>query len=129
MQTLAADIILVVHFAFVLFVVGGLALIWIGYAAGWQWVRHVWFRVAHLAAIVFVAGEALLDVACPLTIWEDALRSTTGSAAGESFIARWVHRLMFYAAPEWMFTLLYVAFALMVAATFWFIPPRRNKPR
>lgn len=124
MREVAADLILVVHFAFVLFVVGGLALIWIGHAAGWRWVRSFKFRVAHLAAIIFVAGEALLGYMCPLTVWEDALR---GVAQEKSFIARWVHYLMFYTAPEWVFTALYVAFALVVAATFWFIPPRREK--
>lgn len=128
MQTLAADIILLVHFAFVLFVVGGLALIWVGHAAGWPWVRNGWFRAAHLAAIVFVAGEALLGVACPLTVWEDALRQNAGgNAAHTSFIARWVHRVMFYRAPEWVFTLIYCVFALVVAATYWKIPPRRIK--
>ncbi|MGH8640305.1 MAG: DUF2784 family protein, partial [Burkholderiales bacterium] len=45
-----ADLILIVHFLFVAFVVGGLALIWIGAAAGWEWVRNFWFRVAHLGA-------------------------------------------------------------------------------
>jgi Protein of Unknown function (DUF2784) len=123
MHALAADIILVIHFAFVLFVVGGLALIWIGYAAGWRWVRNDWFRAAHLAAIVFVAGEALLGIVCPLTILEDALR---GAPEEKSFIARWVHRVMFYTAPEWVFTALYVGFALLVAATFWFVPPQRK---
>jgi polyferredoxin len=123
MHALVADFILVVHFAFVLFVVGGLALIWIGCAAGWAWVRNLWFRAAHLAAIAFVAGEALLGVACPLTLWEDALR---GAAQQKSFIARWVHRVMFYNAPEWVFTALYVGFALLVAATLWFVPPRRK---
>jgi hypothetical protein len=123
MHRLAADVILLVHFAFVLFVAGGLALIWIGYAARWLWVRNLWFRVAHLAAIAFVAGEALLGVVCPLTLWEDALR---GAAQEKSFVARWVHAVMFYSVPEWVFTVLYVAFALLVAATFWFIPPRRK---
>jgi hypothetical protein len=125
MRTLAADAILIVHFAFVLFVIGGLALIWIGHAAGWPWVRNFWFRALHLAAIVVVTGEALLGVVCPLTLWEDALR---GAVHEKSFVARWVHRLMFYTAPEWVFTALYVAFALVVAATFWFIPPRRKRP-
>lgn len=126
MRTFAADVILVIHFAFVLFVTGGLVMIWIGHAAGWQWVRNFKFRAAHLAAIVFVAGEALLGAVCPLTIWEDALRGPTAMAHDKSFIARWVHHVMFYTAPEWVFTLLYVAFALIVAATFWFIPPRRT---
>lgn len=122
MRALAADAILLVHFLFVLFVVGGLAATWIGAWRGWRWVRSLTFRITHLAAIVFVACEALIGMACPLTLWEDALR---GMANEKSFIARWVHQLMFYSAPEWVFTALYVGFALIVAATFWFVPPRR----
>jgi Protein of Unknown function (DUF2784) len=130
MHAFAADIVLAIHFAFVLFVVGGLALIWIGYAASWAWVRNAWFRAAHLAAIVFVAGEAMLGFMCPLTILEDALRTTAGGVPEDkSFVARWVHRLMFYTAPEWVFTTLYFAFALLVAMTFWFIPPRHNRKK
>ena len=123
MNSLLADAILLLHFAFVLFVVGGLLLTWLGAWRGWRWIRSLRFRIAHLAAIVFVAGEALLGIVCPLTEWEDALRGTAGD---KSFIARWVHQLMFFAAPEWVFTLLYVAFALAVAATLWWVPPRRN---
>jgi polyferredoxin len=122
-NALLADLILVVHFAFVLFVVGGFALIWIGAASGWAWVRDFWFRVAHLAAIAFVAGEALLGIWCPLTIWEDALR---GVQEDKSFIARWIHRVMFYDFPGWLFTVVYVLFALVVAATWWWIRPRKR---
>jgi len=124
MNFLLADIVLIVHFAFVLFVVGGLALIWIGAAAGWEWVRNFWFRVAHLAAIVFVAGEALLGIWCPLTVWEARLR---GAAAEKTFVSQWVHRVLFYDFPEWVFTIAYVLFALVVAATLWLMPPRPRK--
>ena len=123
MAVFLADFILIVHFAFVAFVVGGLALIWIGAAAGWQWVRNFWFRVAHLAAIVFVAGEALIGVWCPLTVWEDALRGVHGE---KSFVARWIHRVIFYDFPPWAFTVAYVAFALVVAATWQFVRPART---
>ena len=118
-----ADLVLLVHFAFVLFVVGGLALIWIGAAAGWQWVRNLCFRVAHLGAIVFVAGEALAGVWCPLTLWEDALRGVHGE---KSFVARWIHRVMFYDFPEWVFTAAYVLFALVVVASWRFVRPART---
>lgn len=123
-EGLLADFILIVHFAFVLFVVGGLAAIWAGAALGWRWVRDFRFRIAHLAAIVFVAGEALAGVWCPLTVWEDALR---GTAQEKSFIARWIHRLMYYDFPEWVFTAAYVLFALVVAASWWLVRPRRRR--
>jgi hypothetical protein len=123
MNALLADIVLVVHFGFVLFVLGGLAITWIGTAAGWRWVRSFWFRAAHLAAIAFVTAESLLGIWCPLTLWEAQLR---GDAAEKSFIAEWVQRLLFYDLPEWVFTLAYVALLIAVAVTWWGIPPRKR---
>ena len=123
MQPLAADALLVLHFAIVAFIVGGLILVWIGAAAGWAWVRNPWFRYAHLGAIVFVAAEALLGFACPLTIWEDMLR---GGVRPESFIGRWVYRFLYYRAPEWVFTTAYAAWAAATVITLVFVPPRRS---
>lgn len=122
-----ADLILIVHLAFVLFIVGGLASIWIGAACGWGWVRNFWFRISHLAAILFVAAEAMLGIWCPLTLWEDALR---GSSHGEmGFVSRWIHRLLYYSFPEWVFTVAYLVFALMVAATWWLVRPGPHRVR
>lgn len=123
MESLLADLILVTHFLFVAFVVGGLALVCVGGALGWRWVRNFWFRIAHLAAIVFVTGEALVGVMCPLTIWEDALR---GARTEQSFIARWIQRILFHDFPQGAFTIAYIAFALIVAMTLWIV---RLEPR
>lgn len=123
MQPLAADALLVLHFAIVAFIVGGLIVVWIGTAAGWAWVRNPWFRFAHLGAIVFVAGEAVLGFACPLTIWEDLLR---GGVRPESFIGRWVHRLLYYRAPEWVFIAAYATWAAATIITLIFLPPRKK---
>ena len=120
---LVADAVLAVHFTLVLFIVGGLLLTWIGAPLGWRWIRNPWFRYLHLAAIGLVAVEALLGVACPLTVWEDLLR---GGSRPESFIARWTHRLLFYRAPEWVFTAAYLAWALATLATLRLVPPRRT---
>jgi hypothetical protein len=122
-KLLLADLILVVHFAFVLFVVLGLPLVWIGAAAGWRWIRNFRYRIAHLAAILFVSIEAAAGIWCPLTLWEDALRGTTPD---KSFVARWIHALLFYDLPPWVFTAAYISFAALVALTWWRIPPRRR---
>ncbi len=119
---LLADAILVVHFAIAAFVVAGLPLTWIGAALGWVWVRNPWFRYLHLGAIAFVALEALIGMTCPLTEWEDALR---GGARAESFVGRWVRYFLFYRAPEWVFTALYVAWAAATLVTLRLVPPRR----
>jgi len=126
LNSLAADAVLVLHFAFVLFVVGGLAVIWAGAALGWRWIRGFWFRVVHLVAIVFVAGEALAGAVCPLTAWEDALR---GRSSESGFVARWIHRVLFYDLPDWVFTAAYVVFALVVALTFRLVPPRPRQAK
>ena len=122
MNAALADAILVVHAAFVLFVVGGLAATWIGLALGHPFARNPWFRNLHLAAIAFVVLESLLGMMCPLTVWEYQLR---GEQSDAGFIQRWVHALLFWSWPAWVFTTIYVAFGLLVALTWWRFPPRR----
>ena len=118
-----ADLVLLAHFAFVAFVVGGLAAVWIGAARNRPWCRNPWFRGLHLAAIGFVVVESLLGYACPLTVWEDALRGTRAEAG---FIQRWVGAVLYWNAPTWLFTALYVAFGALVGWTWVRIPPRRR---
>ena len=118
-----ADAILILHFAFVAFIVGGLIMILFGAWRGWRWVRSPVFRYLHLAAIVFVAVEALVGMACPLTVWEESLRGTAPGAPG--FIERWLGRLVFYDFPVWIFTCTYVGFAALTAFVLWRIPARK----
>jgi hypothetical protein len=123
---LLADLILLLHAAFVLFVVGGLVATWTGVALGKAWARNPWFRGLHLAAIAFVVAQSLLGYTCPLTIWEDALR---GAATDEGFIQRWVRALLYWSAPAWVFTLAYVTFGALVAWTWLRVLPRWSPRR
>ena len=123
MDAALADAILVVHAAFVIFVVAGLPATWIGAALGRRFARNPWFRGLHLAAIAFVVAESLAGVMCPLTVWEDALRGVPGE---QGFIQRWIHAWLFWNLPGWFFTAAYTAFGLLVALTWWWIPPRRR---
>jgi hypothetical protein len=118
-----ADALLVLHFLIAAFIVAGLILVWMGALASWSWVRNPWFRYLHLAAIVFVAAEALLGFACPLTIWEDLLR---GGVRPESFVGRWVQRLLYFNAPEWVFTAIYVLWTAATLVTLRAVPPTRK---
>jgi len=116
-----ADLILALHVAYVLFVVVGLALIWLGIGRGWRWVRNFWFRLAHLGAIGLVAAEALVGLTCPLTVLEDWLRPDDYATSG--FVERWVHRLLFWDFPAWVFTLVYLVFAFLAVLTWRRWPP------
>ena len=120
-----ADAVLVLHVAFVAFVVVGLAFIVIGGLRRWGWIRNPWFRLAHLGAIGVVAAQAWLGVVCPLTTLEMALRRRAGEATyAGSFIAHWLEELLYYEAPAWVFAVAYSAFALLVVGTWWRFPPR-----
>jgi hypothetical protein len=44
----------------------------------------------------------------------------------QGFIELWLHRLLFYTAPPWVFATAYSAFGLAVAAAWWRWPPRRR---
>ena len=122
-----ADLVLCAHFAFVAFVVAGAICVALGKPLHWDWTRNARFRFAHLAAILFVAAEALLGVACPLTIWENRLRGDSTDDAG--FIAHWLHQFLYYDFPAWAFTTLYLAFAVFVALLYWWSPPRFQSRR
>ena len=41
------------------------------------------------------------------------------------FIGYWLDRLIFYNAPPWVFTAVYLTFGMLVLLTLWFIPVRR----
>lgn len=123
---LLADAVLTIHFAIVLFVVGGLAAIVAGNFYGWRFVNGWLFRLAHLGAIAVVVAQAWLGVVCPLTTLESWLRVQAGEAAYEtSFIEHWLTRFLFYRAPAWMFTAAYTLFGAAVALAWWRFPPRR----
>lgn len=121
-----ADLVLLIHFAIVLFVVGGLLLIVLGNVLRWSWVNHWWFRAMHLLAISVVVLESWLGIECPLTTLENWLRLQAGQGVYQgSFIQHWVHGVMFYHAPGWVFALAYTLFALAVVAAWWRWPPQR----
>jgi hypothetical protein len=125
---LAADAVVVLHMAYVLFVVAGLLLVLAGYLAKWEWVRNAWFRGIHLAMIGIVVFEAWWDITCPLTTWEMQLRGRAGQETYQGdFIANWVHELLFWDLPTWAFTALYTGFGALVALTWVLVPPRRRK--
>jgi heme A synthase len=128
LAALAADLIVAFHSLYVLFAVGGEFAILAGALLRWAWIRSRWFRFLHLAAVVFVAVEAFIGMACPLTVWEYELRRAAGQSSEEqiSFIARIIRALIFYDFPPWVFTALYIGFAAVVLLTFVLIPPRRR---
>jgi hypothetical protein len=123
---LLADVVLVIHGLIVVFVIAGQALILIGWARNWYWVRNGWFRLAHLVTIGVVVAQAWLGRLCPLTIWEQELRRAAGQPVyQQSFIEHWLAELLYLDLPWWVFVTGYTVFGLLVVLTWWRLPPRR----
>ncbi|WP_404470718.1 DUF2784 domain-containing protein [Vreelandella venusta] len=123
-----ADAILIIHVLFVAFVVLGLVAIYVGYFLNWRWVRRRIFRVTHLCAIGYVVVQSWLGMVCPLTTWEIALRAEAGAGTySGSFIQHWLHRFLYFTAPEWVFVLIYSLFGSLVVASWFVVRPRSRR--
>jgi len=150
-NALKADLLVMVHFAFVLFVVIGQLYIWVGLVARWGAVRNFWFRIIHLLCIVVVAAEGLTGVVayhaadrgwldeetadylvdkseCPLTRWERDLREGGLRDVEDSIApAKFANRILFHAVEEGgnrYFQYGHIAFGVLVLLTFIVFPPR-----
>ncbi|MGD0382372.1 MAG: DUF2784 domain-containing protein [Thermoguttaceae bacterium] len=120
-----ADLVLVIHLAYAGFIVLGMAAILLGIVLKWQWVRNFWFRLIHLSMIAIVVEESILGVICPLTDWEDQLREKAGETVQQgSFIARLIHKFMFYEVPPATIITAYCVFFLAMLLVFILAPPR-----
>ena len=84
--SLMADLIVVLHLAFVGFVVlGGLAI--------FRWPRLVW---VHLPAVVWAVGIEWSGGVCPLTPWENWFRARAGAGGYDGdFIERYLLPLLY----------------------------------
>jgi len=127
MKGAIADLVLVAHFGIAAFIVLGFIAIPLGATLGWRWVRLRRLRALHLGSIVFVAGETVLGVACPLTLLEDALRGAARCDAG--FIGCWLGRVLYWDLPGWVFTVTYLVLALLAWLLWRRIPPEAARRR
>ena len=126
-----ADVVVVVHFAFVAGVVFGQLLIVIGVLARWQWIRNAWFRCIHLLSILFVAFEYVFGITCPLTNLERYWRRPHGAGLqSEAFMIRLLRGLFFCPVEtEGTLTVAACVFAGLVVLTFILAPPRFRRRR
>ena len=124
-----ADLLLALHAGIAVFVVLMTLAVVIGGPLGWRWVRRRGPRLAHVALVAVIALQAWLGRLCPLTIWEQQLRTHAGQDSyRESFIEHWLSRVLFFEAPWWMFVAAYSLLALLVVLGWWRWPPRLRRP-
>jgi hypothetical protein len=127
---LAADVVVILHMAYVLFVIFGFLLTLAGSVLRWNWIRNPWFRGVHLAMISIVVVEAWLGITCPLTIWEHRLRRLAGDQTYRgAFVANLLHDWLFFDAPQWVFKLGYTLCGAGVLLALWLAPPQWKRAK
>lgn len=80
-----ADAVVVVHFAFILFVAVGALL-------AWRWPMLAW---AHLPALAWGVGTVTIGFPCPLTSLEKALDRRTGDVYDGGFVDQYVEDVVY----------------------------------
>lgn len=123
MNSWLAELLLLVHALLVLFVVLFPLVVLAGRP---RWPRRPGWRITHLGLLSFIVGESWIGLECPLATWESQLRMASGQAgySGKGWLADWLHHLLFFDAPGWVFTLVYTAFLAVVLLGFWRVPLR-----
>jgi uncharacterized protein DUF2784 len=81
-----ADGVMIVHFAFILFVALGAVL-------AWRWPSLVW---VHLPALAWGVGTVAIGFACPLTPLEKALRRLAGDEGYDGgFVDHYIENVIY----------------------------------
>lgn len=91
-----ADILTVIHFGYILFMLYGFALTIRGFFRKEFFERWI-FRTLHMFGIIFVAILAVMNKYCPLTIWEAnlAAKYNPGAEYTGGFIVRHIENLLY----------------------------------
>ncbi len=122
---LLADTILVLHALVVLFNLGAVPIIWLGYFRDWKLVRNLYLRIGHLLLISVVVFETLFGLDCPLTTLEDALRLKAGANLlyPTGYLTHWLQSLLFYDVSNQALLVGYGLFFALVLFTFVWVKP------
>jgi len=75
-----ADLLMLAHASYSLFVLLGLMMVLLGTVLDWRWTRARWFRIVHLAATIFLMVRVWIGLPCPFSAAEDVLRSRVTAA-------------------------------------------------
>lgn len=117
----AADAVLLLHGAFILFVLGGALL-------ALRWSRAPWL---HLPAVAWGVGIELAGAVCPLTYLEVALRERAGQQGyAGGFVEHYLLPLVYPAGltPAVQYVLAGVVLAVNLLLYGWLLRRRAGKP-
>ena len=112
-----ADAVVLVHFAFVVFVV-------VGGVLALRWPKVLWL---HVPSVLYSVWIIVFSITCPLTLLERDLRERGGrDRYDESFIERYVEGVLY---PGDMLRQAQAVAAVVVVASWVVLFARRQRPR
>jgi len=123
MKMLLSDILVILHFLWAAFMVGGfvLAVVCIFKPRFRGWIKT---RTIHVGGIVFTASVPLWAKYCPVTDWENALRLGTGrTPIPRSFLAHYAEEILYLNVPLWAITLSTTLVAVGSIVLYFIYPP------
>lgn len=123
-----ADVIVVLHFGWILFLLIGFILIPAGF--WWRKFFDLWlFRTIHLGGIVYVGLLTIMGKFCPLTIWEYNLRQKYDAdlVYPGSFIIYYMEKLVYPDVNPLVIQIPTVFIAVFTILVFIARPPGRIK--
>jgi len=125
---LLADLIVVVHFAWILFMLVGFILILRGFFHK-EFFEQWLFRTLHLFGIAYVSILALMGRYCPLTIWENILRAKydPGLTYAGSFIIHYIEKLVYPDINSLIIRIPTTFIAVFTVVVFIIKPPEKIK--
>lgn len=123
-----ADIIVVMHFVWILFMLWGFILTLVGFWRRGFFERWL-FRTLHLFGIVYVSLLAIMGKYCPLTIWENTLRAkyAPGLTYPGSFMIHYIEELVYPDVNPLIIQIPTISIAVFTVLVFIISPPQRIK--
>lgn len=124
---LLADFLVALHFLWILFILAGFGLTLWGILFKKAILDWFWFRTLHLAGIVYVGTLSALGKLCPLTTWENTLRSKAGqgSTYAGSFIIHYVEKLVYPEVDPVLLQVLTILLGVFSLAAYLLRPPEK----
>ncbi len=121
-----ADVVLVVHFMWILFMVGGV-MFTIACFFRKQLFDKWLIRTIHLAGIIFVCALAVMEKYCPLTILENKLRLRYNPEGvyPESFIQYYLEKLIYPDVDPAFIVMPTIILTLFTVVVFIIKPPQK----
>lgn len=119
-----ADTVVVVHFLWVAVMIGGVVVQMIAMKSAklreWCFIRAV-----HVAGIMYVTALTIVGRPCPLTVWEAQLRRAYDGTQPESFLVRWLERLLYPDVDPLVVYIPTIVLAILSVLSMLLAPPGR----